>query len=99
MMSIKRCLGSRDVTSPDTESLGRLYGALGIGLLIVLAASINFVTLRTALAVRRSLEVGVRKSLGASRRGLFTQFMSEVLVHVAVAMLLGLGVAAAGLPV
>jgi putative ABC transport system permease protein len=99
MISIQAMhLSSWDVTSPDTESLGRLYGALGIGLLIVLAASINFVTLRTALAVRRSLEVGVRKSLGATRRGLFTQFMVEVLLHVVAAMLLGLGVAAAGLP-
>jgi putative ABC transport system permease protein len=99
MMSVQAMhLSSFDVTSPDTENLGRLYGALGIGMLIVLAASINFVTLRTALAVRRSLEVGVRKALGASRRGLFTQFMSEVLVHVAIALLLGLGIAAAALP-
>lgn len=99
MMSIEAMhLSSWNVTSPDSANLSRLYGALAIGLLIVLAASINFVTLRTALAVRRSLEVGVRKALGASRRGLFAQFMSEVFVHVAIAMLLGVAIAAAGLP-
>jgi putative ABC transport system permease protein len=91
-------LSSRDVANPDNEDLGRLYGALGIGMLIVLAASINFVTLRTALAMRRSLEVGVRKSLGANRRGLFAQFMSEVFVHVTIATVLGAALAAAALP-
>jgi putative ABC transport system permease protein len=91
-------LSAQDVASPDNVSLGRLYGAIGIGALIVLAAAINFVTLRTALAMRRSFEVGVRKACGGNRRALFVQFMSEVFVHVAVATLLGVALAAAALP-
>jgi putative ABC transport system permease protein len=91
-------LGARNVAAPDAADLSRLYGAIGIGALIILAAAINFVTLRTALAVRRAVEVGVRKACGGSRRALFAQFMSEVLVHVCVATLLGVGLAAAVLP-
>ena len=91
-------LGARNVASPDNEDLSRLYGALGIGALIVLAAAINFVTLRTALALRRSTEVGVRKACGGNRRALFAQFMSEVFVHVLIATGLGVAVASAALP-
>ncbi len=91
-------LSAFDVASPDSENLGRLYGALGIGALIILAAAINFVTLKTALAMRRAVEIGVRKACGGSRRALFVQFMSEVLVHVSIATLLGVALAAAALP-
>ena len=91
-------LSTGDAAEPDSIDRGRLYGALGIGVLIVLAACINFVTLRTALAMRRALEVGVRKTLGASRRVLFAQFMSEVFVHVCVATIAGVGIAALALP-
>jgi putative ABC transport system permease protein len=91
-------LSARDVASPDNESLGRLYGAIGIGALIILAAAINFVTLRTALAMRRAVEVGVRKACGGNRRALFAQFMSEVFVHVFVATALGVALATAALP-
>lgn len=91
-------LSANDVASPDNENLGRLYGAMGIGLLIILAAAINFVTLRTALAMRRAVEVGVRKACGGNRRTLFAQFIGEVFVHVSVATALGLALAAAALP-
>ncbi len=91
-------LGARSVASPDSEDYSRLYGALGIGVLIVLAAAINFVTLRTALALRRATEVGVRKACGGNRRALFAQFMSEVFVHVVVATALGIALALAALP-
>ncbi|HET8698592.1 MAG TPA: FtsX-like permease family protein, partial [Gammaproteobacteria bacterium] len=91
-------LGARDVADPDRLDLRHLYGIVAIGILILLAAAINFVTLRTALAVRRAVEVGVRKACGGSRGTLFVQFMSEVFVHVALATLLGVALAAAALP-
>ena len=91
-------LGLGNVAEPGSIDRGRLFGPLGIGALILLAACINFVTLRTALALRRALEIGVRKTLGASRRLLFAQFMSEVFVHVCVAMVLGVVIAAVALP-
>jgi putative ABC transport system permease protein len=64
-----------------------------VGVLIVVVAAINFVTLMTARAARRAVEVGVRKAVGASRRDLFLQFMGEALLHVLAATVLALSLA------
>lgn len=56
----------------------RLFSA--IGLFILLIACTNFVNLATAQATERRTEVGVRKVLGASRRGLMMQFLTEALL-------------------
>ena len=69
-----------------------------VGLLILVIAAINFVTLMTARAVRRAVEVGVRKALGARRRDLIVQFMGEALLYVFAAMLLGVTIAELALP-
>ena len=69
-----------------------------VGALIIVIAAINFVTLMTARAVRRAIEVGVRKAIGARRRDLIVQFMGEALLYVVVAMLLGVTIAGLVLP-
>ena len=61
------------------------YGLAGVGALIVLVAAINFVTLLTARAARRGVEVGVRKAVGAARGDLMVQFIGETLIQVAIA--------------
>ncbi|HEY8958024.1 ABC transporter permease [Chitinophaga sp.] len=54
--------------------------------LIVLAiACINFMNLSTAQASRRAREVGVRKSMGASRASLMLQFTGEAILMCAIA--------------
>ena len=70
----------------------------GIGLLIVVSASINFVTLMTARAGRRAVETGVRKAVGAHRSDLIVQFLGEAVVYVALAMVLGVVLAELLLP-
>ncbi|SMD45346.1 duplicated orphan permease [Aquiflexum balticum DSM 16537] len=52
----------------------------GIALFILLIACINFMNLTTARTINRVKEIGVKKSMGASRAGLFTQFMVETLL-------------------
>src|SRR5258708_2299918 len=64
-----------------------------VGALIVIVAAINFVTLMTARAARRAIEVGVRKAAGASRRDLFWQFMGEAFLYVIAAGLLAVSLA------
>ena len=73
-------------------------GVGAVGALIVLTAAINFVTLMTARATRRAVEVGVRKAVGARRRDLVVQFMGEALIYVLISMVLAVALAELMLP-
>jgi putative ABC transport system permease protein len=64
------------------------YAISAVGALIVLVATINFVTLLTARAGRRAMEVGVRKAAGAGRTDLMIQFIGEALIQVALSALI-----------
>ena len=81
------------VTGPVVKPVGSrsvAYGLAGIGALIVLVAGINFLSLMTARAARRGVEVGVRKAVGARRSDLMVQFVGEALIQVALAVLFAL---------
>jgi putative ABC transport system permease protein len=67
-----------------TGSRGVAYAIAGVGALIVLVAAINFVTLMTARAARRAVEVGVRKAAGAAQKDLMIQFVGEALIQVGI---------------
>jgi putative ABC transport system permease protein len=73
-------------------------GVAAVGALIVIIAAINFITLMTARATRRAVEVGLRKAVGARRRDLVVQFMGEALIYVLIAMVIAIGLAELGLP-
>jgi putative ABC transport system permease protein len=57
-----------------------------IGILILLIACINFVTLSIGRSTTRALEVGVRKVMGAERPQLIRQFWGEALLMVIISM-------------
>ena len=75
-----------------------LAALLAIAVLIVASASFNFVTLMTARAAQRAMETGVRKSLGAFRSQLMTQFLGEAVIYVALAMALAVALTEVSLP-
>jgi putative ABC transport system permease protein len=60
-----------------TVNYSYLYLIGAIGLFLLLAACINYTNLSTALAIKKSKEVGVRKTMGATRGHLIKQFLSE----------------------
>ncbi len=62
-----------------------------IGLLILLVACINFITLSIGRSSTRALEVGVRKVMGAGRQQLVRQFWGEAFLLTLVSVLIGMG--------
>jgi ABC-type antimicrobial peptide transport system permease subunit len=60
-----------------TINYNYLYLIVAIGLFLILAACINYVNLSTALAIKKSKEVGIRKTMGATQGNLVKQFLSE----------------------
>ncbi len=61
----------------STGSIEYIYIFTAVGLFIVLIACINYMNLATARSTRRSLEVGIRKVMGAHRPTLIRQFIVE----------------------
>ena len=65
-----------------------IYVFIGIALLVILIAGINFMNLSTARSGKRAKEVGVRKVSGASRKMLITQFLTESVIQSFLALFL-----------
>ncbi|MBN9381652.1 MAG: ABC transporter permease [Chitinophagaceae bacterium] len=57
-----------------------------VAFVILLIASINYINLTTAKAAQRAREIGVRKIIGAGKRQLFFQFISESFIIFFLAM-------------
>ncbi|GAB5409756.1 MAG: ABC transporter permease [Balneolaceae bacterium] len=67
--------------------------ALGIiGLFLLITACINFINLNTAIAVSRSKEVGLRKTLGGTRFQLILHFLGETAFISLLSIALGIGI-------
>lgn len=101
LMNVRQ-LNTGDVDSgtmrPGTSTKSLLtFGLVAIFLLVV--AGVNFTNLSTARAGRRAREVGLRKTLGATRRQLVGQFLLEGFLTVAVAGLLALALVELAMPV
>jgi putative ABC transport system permease protein len=72
--------------------------ALGIvAAFLIITACINFINLATAEAIKRSKEVGIRKTLGGTRGQLVAQFLGETTMVTVIAMIVSLGLAQLGL--
>ena len=60
-----------------TNSWNTLYLFMGVGIVTLLIACINYINLSTAQSFSRIKEIGVRKILGSMRYQLITQFLAE----------------------
>jgi ABC-type antimicrobial peptide transport system permease subunit len=74
------------------------YLILCIALLIIFIASINFINMSIGKGTKRLKEIGMRKTLGASKRQLFFQFWGESVLVFTVSVVLAYGIALLLLP-
>ncbi|WP_111612043.1 ABC transporter permease [Algoriphagus yeomjeoni] len=77
----------------DTEieangDIAYVYIYLAVALFILLIACINFMNLSTARSSLRSMEVGLRKVMGADKGRLIRQFMGESFMLTSISMIL-----------
>ena len=65
-----------------------IFGVVAV--FMVLIACINYMNLATARSVRRSLEVGIRKVMGARRYSLIGQFLAESVIVAFISLVLSI---------
>jgi len=65
-----------------------LYGLLAVAAFLLILGCINFINLTTAHASQRAKEIGIRKTMGSSKRQLIVQFLSETFLLTFLATLL-----------
>ena len=54
-----------------------LYGLLAVAAFLLLLGCINFINLTTAQSTQRAKEIGIRKTMGSTKRQLVSQFLGE----------------------
>jgi putative ABC transport system permease protein len=75
----------------------RIFIGLALGILLI--ACINFMNLATARAGKRAKEVGIKKTIGASRTSLVRQFLLESVIMVLMSMVIAITVLEVTLPI
>lgn len=78
--------------SPTNVDVTYLYIFGIIAAFILLTASINYINLATARSLKRAKEIGIRKVMGAFKRQLIFQYISESLILTFISFILAMSV-------
>jgi len=79
-----------DRTSSGLADKSVLNGLIAIAAFLLILACINFINLTTAQASQRAKEIGVRKTMGSSKKQLIAQFMSETFLLTCIATIISI---------
>lgn len=71
-----------------TNTMTNIYIFIGVGILTLLIASINYINLSTAQSFTRMKEIGIRKSMGSMRVQLIVQFLAESFLFCLISMVM-----------
>lgn len=81
-----------------TNTMTNLWIFIGVGILTLLIACINYINLATAQSLTRIKEIGIRKILGSNVGQLIFQFLAESFLFCLIAFTLSYGLYYAALP-
>ena len=79
-----------DYEAEPNGDMSRVYIFAAIGLFILFIACINYMNLSTARSALRAREIGIRKVIGARKKELILQFLSESVLISWVAIIIAL---------
>ncbi|MEJ0032202.1 MAG: ABC transporter permease [Bacteroidota bacterium] len=74
----------------ETPQIQGVYILASIGFVILIIACVNFINLANVHSLRRAREIGIRKVLGAQKKGLILQFLAESGALVLIAFFIGI---------
>lgn len=91
----------QDFANPNSAKgdIQQIKILVGLGMIVLLIASVNYMNLSTAQSQRRYKEIGISKTLGATAKQLARQFYTETSVFVLIAMLISIVLAGLFMPV
>ena len=87
-----------DDEAEENGNITRVYVFSAIALFILLIACINYMNLSTARSVLRAKEIGIRKVVGAQKKELILQFLSESVLICWIASILAILLTRVALP-
>jgi putative ABC transport system permease protein len=94
-----RPLGETNTLLWDSTGLPVLDTIRLLAFLVLIVAIVNYTNLATAQSLGRAREIGLRKTMGASRGQLVTQFLVESVVIAAIAMLIAIALLEVAIPI
>jgi len=87
-----------DTEIEENGDIKRVYIFSAVALFVLLIACINYMNLSTARSVLRAREMGVRKVLGAQRKSIIIQFLSESVLITLIALTMAIFLVSISLP-
>ncbi len=96
--SLLRDLGDMNLNIWADQGIPGLLIAEAIGLMILIIAIMNAISLNTARMIDRSREIGLRRVMGATRKHLIVQFLGESFATTILALIMAFGALIALLP-
>lgn len=78
-----------DISRSSKDNYITIYFMVTIALFMLVLACINYINIAIATAAKRLKEIGVRKSIGATRKVVIVQFLTENIVLTSLALLIG----------
>jgi putative ABC transport system permease protein len=79
-----------DISRSSRNNYVSILFMAGIAVLMLLLACSNYINIAIATAAKRLKEIGVRKSIGATRKIVIVQFLAENVVLTTLALLVGI---------